>query len=391
MQPRPFIFLQTGFRPFFLAAMIYSVVSMTLWTPQLVQLIRFDLDTIDPALWHGHEMVFGYAMAVVSGFLLTAVQNWTGGKTAQGKMLLVLFILWLVSRLIALYPSATGVSAMLASSILFYLLLLWALVKPLIQAGNHAQWGIIGKLFLFLGLDTLFLASTIDWLNPSYARPALLIAIYTVIGLILMMAQRVVPSFTRNAITDKNKIKEYQYVPVVSAIGLVTFAAADVFSWQSILLVSGLVMFAANAARLYGWYTSEIWSRPLVWILHLAVAFIAIGLVLRGTADVLGVLPALGLHAMTYGGIGLITIGMMARVSLGHTGRNVAEPPKGIAVIFMILAAGAILRVLMPIFAPEYYFLLIQLSQLLWISAFLAMLAVFARPLLTARVDGRYG
>lgn len=150
-------------------------------------------------------------------------------------------------------------------------------------------------------------------------------------------------------------------------------------------------MFTANALRLYGWYTSEIWSRPLVWVLHLAVAFISIGFVLRGTADVLGVVPALGLHAMTYGGIGLITIGMMARVLLGHTGRSVLEPPRGLAVIFMILAAGTILRVLVPILAPEYYFLLMQLSQLLWISSFLAMLVVFARPLLTARVDGRYG
>ncbi|WP_200346221.1 NnrS family protein [Halochromatium glycolicum] len=391
MQPRRFTVLQTGFRPFFLAAMVYAVLAMTLWTAQLMQLTRFDLDTIPPALWHGHEMVFGYAIAVISGFLLTAVQNWTGGRTAQGNLLLALFILWLVSRLIALYPSAAGVPVMLVSSVLFYLLLLWVLLKPLIQAGNHAQWGIIGKLCLFLALDTLFLASTTGWLTPSYGRPSLLIAMYTVIGLILMMAQRVVPSFTRNAIAAKTQVQDYRYVPVVSLIGLVIFAAADVLSWQPILLVSGLVLFIANALRLYGWYTSEILSRPLVWVLHLAVAFISIGFVLRGTAEIFHIPPELGLHAMAYGGIGLVTIGMMARVSLGHTGRNVFEPPKGLALIFMTLAAGAILRVLLPILAPEYYFLLIQLSQFLWISAFLAMLALFARPLLTARVDGRYG
>ncbi|NBC47369.1 MAG: NnrS family protein [Gammaproteobacteria bacterium] len=391
MHARPLTFLQTGFRPFFLGAMLYSVVAMTLWTAQLMQLTRLDLDTLAPALWHGREMVFGYAMAVISGFLLTAVQNWTGGKTAQGNMLLALFTFWLLSRLIALYPSAAGVPAMLVSSVLFYLLLLWVLVKPLIQASNHAQWGIIGKLCLFLGLDTFFLASAIGWVSPSYARPSLLIAMYTVIGLILMMAQRVVPSFTRNAIAEKTQVQDYRYVPSVSLVGLMTFAAADVLSWQPLLLTSGLVLFIANALRLYGWYTSEIFRRPLVWVLHLAVAFISIGFVLRGAAEILHIPPALGLHAMAYGGIGLITIGMMARVSLGHTGRNVFEPPKGLALIFMTLAAGAILRVLLPILAPEYYFLLIQLSQFLWISAFIGMLAIFARPLLSARVDGRYG
>lgn len=371
--------------------MVYAVLAMTLWTAQLMQLTRIDLNTIDPALWHGHEMVFGYAVAVISGFLLTAVQNWTGGKTAQGRTLLALFMLWLVSRLLALYPSAIGVSSMLASSILFYLLLLWVLVKPLVHARNHAQWGIIGKLCLFLALDTLFLASAIGWVSPSYARPALLIAMYTVIGLILMMAQRVVPSFTRNAIAEKTKVQDYRYVPSVSLLGLVIFAAADVLSWQPVLLISGVVLFIANAVRLYGWYTSEIVRRPLVWVLHLAVAFISIGFLLRGAAEILHIPPALGLHAMAYGGIGLITVGMMARVTLGHTGRNVFEPPKALALIFTILATGAVLRALVPTLAPEHYFLLIQLSQLLWVGAFLAMLLLFTRPLLTARVDGRYG
>ena len=383
--------VQTGFRPFFLGAMIYSIVAMGLWSLQLMQHTGLDLDTVGPALWHGHEMVFGYAMAVIAGFLLTAVQNWTGGKTAQGRTLLLLFGLWLVSRLLALAPSTELMRIMLVSSSLFYLLLLTALIRPLIAAGNKAQRGILGKLVLLFALDAVFLASACGWLDKAYARPALLIAVYTVIGLILVMAQRVVAPFTRNAINDGDRVREYRFVPQVSLIALLVFVLADIMSWQNLLLISGLICFAANAIRLYGWHSPEIWRLPLVWVLHMAILFITLGFLLRGTAHVFGMHASLGLHAMTYGGIGLVTTGMMTRVTLGHTGRNVFQPPAGIAAIFLLLTAGAVTRALLPLVAMEHYLLLVQMSQFLWIGAFVLMLVYLFEPLIRTRIEGGYG
>lgn len=384
-------FLQTGFRPFFLGALVYSIIAMGIWTAQLMLNTGFDLAGVDRNLWHGHEMVFGYAMAVIAGFLLTAVQNWTGGKTAQGQGLLLLFGLWLVSRLIAVAPSDNLVLIMLVSSSLFYLLLLAALLRPLIAAGNKAQWGILGKLILLSLLDSAFLATSYGWHDTAYARPALLIAVYTVIGLILVMAQRVVPSFTRNAINDGDSVREYRYVPQVSLIALLVFVLADIMAWEDLLLISGLACFAANAVRLYGWYSHEIWRAPLVWVLHMAILFISVGFLLRGIAHEIGISPSLGLHAMTYGGIGLITTGMMARVTLGHTGRNVFDPPTGIGAIFLLLTTGSVVRVLLPLVFTDNYFLLIQLSQFLWVGAFVLMLICFITPLIKPRIDGRYG
>jgi uncharacterized protein involved in response to NO len=383
--------LQTGFRPFFLAAMIYSVLSMSIWTAQLLLDIDIPFGTVDRMLWHGHEMLFGYAMAVIAGFLLTAVQNWTGGKTAQGRELLIMFLLWFVARLFSLYPTVESAPAMLLCSTLFYLLFLRALLRPLIEAGNEAQWGIIGKLILLLVVDAVFLLTTFGGLDAGFARPALLVGVYTVIGLILVMAHRVVASFTRNAISAKDRVREYPHLPMISLAAFLVFAVADVLAWQVVLLVSGLLAFATNALRLYGWYTPEIWTRPLVWVLHMAVMFITLGFLLRGAAHELGIPPSIGLHAMTYGGIGLITTGMMARVALGHTGRNVFDPPSGILMVFLLLTVGAVVRVLLPLMMMDHYFMLIQISQVLWILAFLVMLIHYFRPLVSARVDGRYG
>lgn len=383
--------LQTGFRPFFLGAMIYAIVSMAIWMSQTSGYTVHDLQSVDAALWHGHEMIFGYSIAVIAGFLLTAVQNWTGNKTAQGTFLFLLFVLWLETRLLSLAPDASMLPAIIAISSVFYALLMLALCRPLIKAGNNAQWGILSKVVLIWLMDITFVAAAHGWLETSLVRPVLLVAVYTVIGLILVMAQRVVPSFTKNAIDDASCVKEFHYLPLLSLISFIAFVIADIAAWKQALLYSGITAFAVNAVRLFGWHSREIWSKPLVWVLHLALWFITLGIIMRAVADSLGLQPSLGLHAMTYGGIGLITTGMMARVALGHTGRNVFAPSSLITLVFLLLSTGAGIRVLIPVIWSHHYATTIIISQALWILAFLLLLLLYLKPLLTARIDGRYG
>ncbi len=169
------------------------------------------------------------------------------------------------------------------------------------------------------------------------------------------------------------------------------FVVADVAGWDKIMLVSGIATVTINIVRLYGWHDWEVWRKPLLWVLFVALLFIIVGILLRATAHYLGTLPHLGLHAMTVGGIGLITVGMMSRVALGHTGRNVFDPPSEISIIFLLLIVGATLRALMPLVMIEYYFILVLLSQTTWITAFVLMLALYFVPLVNKRVDGAYG
>jgi uncharacterized protein involved in response to NO len=382
---------QTGFRLFFLGAMLFSIVSMLQWTWQLYYHEQIALQTISRTQWHGHEMLFGYAGAVIAGFLLTAVQNWTGRTTANDKPLLILFLFWLGARVFATLPQQDSLYYVLLFSNLFYAALLLAIFRPIVQTGNNAQWGIGAKLLLLWVLDDLFLCSAIGWLDSQYASTYLLIAVYTVIGLILVMAQRVMPFFTRNTIEDKNNVRDYPYVSLISLLSLLGLLVADIMSWHNAMLACGMVFAASNIIRLYGWYDAEIWHKPLLWVLYVALVFIIAGVIMRVTSHLTATLPSLGLHAMTYGGIGVITIGMMARVSLGHTGRNVFEPPSGLAVPFIMLIAGAVIRALLPLVMMDYYFLLILVSQIFWIGAFLLMLVFFLVPLLQPRPDGKFG
>jgi uncharacterized protein involved in response to NO len=382
---------QTGFRLFFLGAMLFSIVSMLQWTWQLYFHEQIALQTISRTQWHGHEMLFGYAGAVIAGFLLTAVQNWTGRTTANGMPLFILFLLWLGARVFAILPQQGSLYYVLLFSNLFYVALLVAIFRPIIQTGNNAQWGIGAMLVLLWLLDVLFLSAAIGWLDSQFASTYLLIAVYTVIGLILVMAQRVMPFFTRNTIEHKDNVRDYPYVSLISLLSLLGLLVADVMSWHNAMLACGMVFAASNIIRLYGWYDAEIWHKPLLWVLYVALLFIIAGVMLRVTSHLTATLPSLGLHAMTYGGVGVITIGMMARVSLGHTGRNVFESPAGLAAPFMMLAAGAVIRSLLPLVLMDYYFLLIFISQVFWIGAFLLLLVFFFMPLLQPRPDGRFG
>lgn len=383
--------LRLGFRPFFLAAGLFSIIAMMIWMASYLFSITLNHSGIAPAIWHAHEMLFGYAIAVVAGFLLTAIKNWTGKEVLRGKALALLLLLWAVARLLPLSGLAIPLQFIAAVDVAFLLALSIICLLPVLKVKQYKQLGIIAKLFLLTGCNVVFylgvfgvLAEGVHW--------GLYSALYMLIALILVMMRRVMPMFIKNGVDGKVEIKNHAFIDYASLVLLVCLWVNDVFTVQH-QLTAGFAMLLAvlHTIRLSGWYTNKIWSKPLVWILVVAYAFIILGFILIAASVYLGVSVFLAVHAFTVGGIGLLTIGMMSRVALGHTGRNVFAPPPMIFWIMLVLTLSAIVRVIFPLFNMSLYSYWIGLSQILWITAFALFVSAYAPMLLSARVDGEDG
>jgi uncharacterized protein involved in response to NO len=383
--------LRLGFRPFFLAAGIFAIISMFIWMLNYVFAVDMGFAGMPPALWHAHEMIFGYTMAVVAGFLLTAVKNWTGVEVLRGIPLALLFVLWLAARLMPLSGLDIPVLLVATANIAFMLLLTVACLRPVLMVKQYTQVGIISKLLLIVLCDVVFYLG-ITGIVSEGAQWGLYSALYMIIALILVMMRRVMPMFIQNGIDGEIELKNRAWLDSSSLVLLVVLWVSDVFtSYDHLMAVTAAVLALLHMIRLAGWYSNRIWSKPLVWVLVVAYGFIILGFAFKALAVYANVMPSLSLHAFTVGGVGLVTIGMMSRVSLGHTGRNVFEPPTIVFWSFTALVLGAIVRVLFPLFNMELYVYWIGISQLLWIAAFIIFVLLYAPMFLTARVDGRDG
>ncbi|MGD8311831.1 MAG: NnrS family protein [Gammaproteobacteria bacterium] len=383
--------LNLGFRPFFAGAGLFSIASVLIWLGVYVLDWPWRVQAMPAVIWHGHEMIFGYGMAVVAGFLLTAVKNWTGVQTLHGLPLLLLFLLWLAARILLLGGAAVPLEWAAAADCLFDLLLLIAIACPVFRVRQFRQAGILAKVALLLFSNMAFYAGMLNIL-PGAVRPALYSGVYLILALIFVMSRRVLPFFIERGLEHPVSLKNSKRIDAAGLFVFLGFWIADVLTPDSRLvgLLAG-VLCVLHAIRLGGWYAAGIMQRPLLWVLYLAYAVIVAGFALKAAVVPAGVSPALALHAFTYGGIGLFTLGMMARVTLGHTGRNILDPPPVSAWIFGALLAGTVLRVLLPLVDPQHYTLWIALSQLLWLAVFSAFLAVYLPMLVRPRVDGQFG
>ncbi len=382
--------LRLGFRPFFLGAAMSAVLLMLLWMAQFVFGRQYPLTGLSPVLWHAHEMLFGYTAAVIAGFLLTAIRNWTGITVLTGWSLAGLFAVWLLARLAPFIP---GISLAWLAVLNAGFLTLLALIclRPVLKARQYKQTGIIAKLFLlalsnlvfFLGL-TGVLADGVQW--------GLYSALYIILALILMMMRRVMPMFIQNGIDGEFEPRNRKWLDISSLFLLLALWLADVFTrFDAAVAWLALVLAVLHGLRLRGWYTSRIWSKPLVWVLVVAYGFIVFGFALLAASVLSASLYFIAIHAFTVGGIGLVTLGMMSRVALGHTGRNVFEPPALLRWMFLCLLAAAVVRTVLPLFDMTRYVYWIGASQLLWAAAFILFLLVYAPMLLRARIDGSDG
>jgi uncharacterized protein involved in response to NO len=374
-------FLSLGIRPFFLAAGFYAIFSMCIWFSLYLFDIQFNFSNIPAPLWHAHEMVFGYTLAVIAGFLLAAVTNWTDLPTLRGTPLLILLLLWLTART-AFYVPAMGIAWSALFDTLFALYLTVAVTRPIVRKRQWQQLGIVTKLLLIGVANLVFYLGVLGYLEQG-VHWGLYGGFYLVIGLILTMGRRVIPFFIERGLNLPRPLRNSSRVDIASLLIYLVFFIVEVFVGNRALAAAlAAVLFLIHGYRLAGWYASGIWRRPLLWSLYLSYLFIAAGFLLFALSVWFGSLWFPALHAFAVGGIGLVTLGMMTRVSLGHTGRSIQKPPRLVALSLLLLLAAAVVRVLLPPLLPAFYTDWIGLSQLLWIGAFTGFVIAYL-PILT--------
>jgi len=385
-----FALFNLGFRPFFLGAAIYSVIVVGAWTAIFALNINLPISGLSVFQWHAHEMLFGYTLAVIAGFLLTAVKNWTGMQTLHGPMLAVLFGLWLVARLLFL----TGTSFMQAAALfdlLFVSVLIVSISYPIIKTRNWRQLGILSKLVLLAAANACFYLGYFGMLEQGMYL-GIYGGLYLVIGLVLTMGSRVIPFFIERGVGYPVTLSNPMWSTVTGVILFLIFFISELFLQnQMITAYAAIGLFILYLVRLAGWHTKGIWHKPLLWSLYIAFGLITIGFLLFALSVFTGLSKYLAIHLFAYGGIGLITMSMMARVSIGHTGRNINEPPRLLNYIFIIFLLGVVARVFVPMFDIQNYPVWVVVSQLLWILAFLLFSFTFFSILTRKRVDGKYG
>lgn len=380
--------LRGGFRPFFFLGPLWAIVVVCLWIEALSGNISLPT-ALDPLAWHRHEMLFGFLGAVIAGFLMTAIPNWTGRLPIAGRRLAALTLMWIAGRAAILFSgSIGGVTAMLIEAA-FLFTLAGACAREVLIARNR-NLPVVGVTLLLAiaavvdHLEGLGLIGTdqIGWRSGF----ALILILITLIG------GRIIPSFTANWLIKQGEgnlpgqASIFDYFAIgTTALGLGCWAFQLEPSLTAALLFAAAVLQAMRLARWGGWRTA---SEPLVLILHISYAWLPIGLFLLGLSIIdMNVPGTAGLHALGAGAMASMVLAVMTRATLGHTGREL-HAGKGTTTIYILVTAGAMLRVAAP-WLPIDYLLAIKTAGALWGGAFLLFLALFGPKLLGPRPDGR--
>ena len=381
---RSFALWCLGFRPFYLLASIYAAVSIPLWVCQYVGYL--------PAaywrsqVWHGHEMLFGYTLAVIAGFLFTAVRTWTGQPTPTGATLAAFALLWIAGRVLVVTPYEAAAAAVNAA---FPVAVAIGIGIPLWRNRNRRNY-FFAAVLLFVGLAVLALhlsyLGVLAW--PEWA--SLQVGLDLVLFILTVMGGRVIPMFTNNGIPGTQATRN----PLVEKLalgGILVLLGADVLQAPAAAVaVLAAAVAAAHVARLYLWQPWRTMKTPLVWILHASYGWIVVYLVLRALAGIGGVAESLAVHALTIGAIGGMTIGMMTRTARGHTGRPITADAFEVT-CFVLIQLAALIRVLGGMLAPGAYSVTVIVSGGCWSVAF-TIYAVRYWPVLSrARLDGKPG
>ncbi len=376
-----------GFRPFFSAAGISAVLLLAIWLGIWSGALGIS-SYYGLIPWHSHEMLFGYAVAIIAGFLLTAVRNWTGVNTPNGKPLVMLTLLWLAGRLLpAMGEMIPG--AVIAIVDMAFLPALAMAIKPALWQGQMKVNRIFVPLLLIMAIANLLMHLQFLGIANTYNRGTDAM-MYMVIMLIVFIGGRVMPFFTEAVLPDA-KVKRNQPVEIASAIALGALVLIQIIyptPWLSGPLAA--IVAITQIIRVVGWHDRRVWSIPILWVLYTAMSWIILGFILKALAAAGIVGNTLATHALTVGGIGVLTLGMMCRVSLGHTGRQM-QLTRIIEISFILLNIAAAIRVIAPIFMPNQYQLWIHLSGGIWILCFIIFSFVYLPMLVKPRVDGKEG
>lgn len=379
-------FLRGGFRPFFFAGALWALLALGLWLAQLSGAAALPT-AVDALAWHRHEMLFGFVGAVVAGFLLTAIPNWTGRLPIAGLPLASLAGLWLAGRVGLLFSGLIGLAAAAALDVAFFIVLGLIAGREVIAAKNRnlPVAGAALLLGLASGIDHAAIAGLID--DPM-AGMRLGISIVTL--LIAMIGGRIVPSFTRNWLMKRGMQQGLPTQPDGFDLLCMAVGAAALLAWTLIPTaeVSGLLLLGAaflHLARLARWGGAHAASDPLVLMLHVAYLWLPVGLALLGSSIVLTAVPqTAAVHALTAGAMASMILAVMTRATLGHTGRAL-KSDLATNNIYMLITLAAVARVSAP-FLGEGQLSLMRSGGTLWAAAFLLFLLRYGPMLFRPRL-----
>ena len=373
-----------GFRPFYLLASVFSTLSVPLWVAQFSGWLPSAY--LQGPLWHGHEMLFGFTLAVVAGFLLTAVRAWTGQPTAVGAPLMALAALWVTGRILVL-TSWSIASAIVNAA--FPLALAIAIAIPLLRARNVRNYFFVGLLAL---MSVLVAALHLALLDIAILPPRLdlVLGLDVMLFIMAVMGGRVIPMFTNNGVPG-TRAARHPLVEKLALVAVLLLFLADAFRLQPVLVAAiALLAAVAHGARLILWRPWRTLSTPLVWILHAAYAWIVVHLALRGLSAMAWAGSSFAVHALTVGAIGGLTLGMMTRTARGHTARPLIADRYELT-CFLLIQMAAVVRVFGGMVSSSLYLPSVQASGILWAAAF-GLYAVRYWPVLSRpRLDGKAG
>jgi uncharacterized protein involved in response to NO len=383
--------LSYGFRPFFLFASVQAALAIVLWVSWFLGLIVVP-SLLPPVAWHAHSLLFGYVPAVIAGFLLTAVPNWTGRLPVVGWPLAGLFSLWVAGRIAALVSAYLGHWTTTIVDLSFLLTLTAVMAREIVSARNWRNLKVLVALSVLLLAQALF-----HWEVHRFGRPEVSdrLAIGAILTLIALIGGRIVPSFTTNWIKRLNPGRLPQppgmFDNVVMGIGIIALAVwiasarLAIPGWLSggLLVLCGLLHLARQAR----WAPHRTLREPLVTILHVGYLLIGVGFVLTGWAELSHgrIAASAGIHAWTTGAIGTMTLAVMTRASLGHTARPLTADAMTI-VIYTGIVLASVLRITSAL-APQLALILIPAAGVAWIVAFLGFAGVYG-PMLISRHAG---
>jgi uncharacterized protein involved in response to NO len=370
-----------GFRPFFILASITALINPALWASNLLK--GFELPIyVSPLFWHGHEMLFGYTSALIAGFILTASANWTGTIPYKGNSLIILSSLWIIERVIYLFDCMPLTTLILTH--IFYpalLLLLFFKIKDHSKQRN-----------VFIPLLTLIFLSS---LSHSYGH-LFSVEYFEILGLntgislitllLFLIAGRVIPFFTRNKIGTNIDIPKFVHMASLLSLSLLCLPIEN----QTYLTTILTVAFISNLYRNFLMFRKDVLKVPMLWVLHSGLLFLTFSLIVRLISLYI---PEINdnrevIHLTVVGGLGLISLGIMTRVSLGHTGR-IIKASKMTIVAYISIFIAAVLRAFVPYFFPDYYDIGVYIASKFWSLAFILFLFIYGKILFTERPDGK--
>lgn len=382
-----------AFRPFFWLGAVFGCVSLAVWWFfwQGSVVLQPEGGLI---WWHQHEMLFGFVVAIVVGFLLTAVQTWTGIPSLTGMRLWAVVLLWLLGRILLAHPMGLSAVTLLVIDVVFLPVVALCMASFVIQTKKWNNLVFAPLLLLMMGANI-----AMHWgkmiADPEMVRQGAYLAIWLVVCLILIIGGRVIPFFTSRALgvqlSSTSKLREQ--LIMISALILCLFQSGRVLSinvsaWLFVIPI--IALFLLNIGRLRSWETHRCWHQPLLWGLHIGYAFVVLGLLLWAFSEFNVVTVDIAVHTLTIGAILGMVLAMMARVSLGHTGRVIAAKP-GLGLVLSCIFIAGLIRGALLIIWPAGALWAYSSSLILCLIAFIWFVALYTVPLWVKRVDNKPG